>query len=54
MTNLEIHGRLKEKRAGSSGDNLRFHERNEDELPGRLQKAPGRMKEEIRPEIAFL
>ncbi len=59
MTKLEIKGtwneakgKLKQKYAQLSDDDLLFVEGKDDELVGRLQKALGRTKEEIRAEIA--
>ena len=61
MTKLEIkgswnkvQGKLKQKYAQLTDDDLLFAEGKEDELLGRLQKKLGRTKEEIRAEIAAL
>lgn len=61
MTKLEIKGswneakgKLKQKYAELTGDDLTFAEGKDDELLGRLQKKLGRTKEEIRDEIAKL
>jgi uncharacterized protein YjbJ (UPF0337 family) len=61
MTKLEIKGswneakgKLKQKYAHLTDDDLLFVEGKDDELLGRLQKAIGRTKEEIRAEIASL
>lgn len=48
----EVKGKLKQKYAQLSDDDLLFVEGKDDELVGRLQKALGRTKEEIRAEIA--
>ncbi len=61
MTKLEIKGswndvkgKLKQKYAQLTDDDLLFVEGKDDELLGRLQKTLGRTKEEIRAEIAAL
>ena len=61
MTKLEIKGswndvkgQMKQKYAQLTDDDLLFVEGKDDELLGRLQKALGRTKEEIRAEIAAL
>ncbi len=61
MTKLEIKGtwnetkgKLKQKYAQLTDDDLLLVEGKDDELLGRLQKAIGRTKEEIRAEIAEL
>ena len=61
MTKLEIKGswndakgKLKQKYAQLTDDDLLFVESKDDELVGRLQKSLGRTKEEIRAEIAAL
>ena len=61
MTKLEIKGswndvkgKLKQKYAQLTDDDLLFVEGKDDELLGRLQKSLGRTKEEIRAEIAAL
>ncbi len=50
----EIKGKLKQKYANLTDDDLAFAEGKDDELLGRLQKKMGRSKEEIRNEIAGL
>ena len=50
----EVKGKLKQKYAQLTDDDLLFVEGKDDELVGRLQKALGRTKEEIRAEIAEL
>ena len=50
----EIKGKLKQKYAHLTDDDLLFVEGKDDELVGRLQKSLGRTKEEIRAEIAAL
>lgn len=61
MTKLEIKGswneakgKLKQKYADLTDDDLTFAEGKEDELLGRLQKRLGRSKEELRQELAEL
>ncbi len=61
MTKLEIKGnwneakgKLKQKYADLTDDDLLFEEGKEDELLGRLQKKTGQTKEEIRDLIARL
>ena len=61
MTKLEIKGtwnqvkgKLKQKYAQLTDDDLLLVEGKDEELVGRLQKALGRTKEEIRAEIAEL
>jgi uncharacterized protein YjbJ (UPF0337 family) len=61
MTKLEIKGswneakgKLKQKYAHLTDDDLLFIEGKDEELIGRLQKTLGRTKEEIRAEIAAL
>ena len=61
MTKLEIKGswneakgKLKQKYAHLTDDDLLFVEGKDDELVGRLQKTLGRSKEQIRAEIAAL
>lgn len=61
MTKLEIKGswnetkgKLKQKYADLTDDDLLFEEGKEDELLGRLQKKVGLTKEEIRRAIADL
>ena len=50
----EIKGKLKQKYADLTDDDLTFAEGKEDELLGRLQKKLGRSKEELRDEIGAL
>ncbi len=50
----EIKGKLKQKYAELTDDDLTFAEGKDDELVGRLQKKLGRTKEEIRAEIGAL
>ena len=47
----EIKGKLKQKYAQLSDDDLTFAEGKDDELFGRLQKKLGKTKEDIRAEI---
>ncbi len=47
----EVKGRLKQKYADLTDDDLMFAEGKEEELYGRLQKRLGKSKEEIRKEI---
>ncbi|HEY5892553.1 MAG TPA: CsbD family protein [Chthoniobacterales bacterium] len=47
----EIKGKLKQKYAQLTDDDLTFAEGKEDELLGRLQQRLGKNKEEIRREI---
>ena len=47
----EIKGKLKQKYAQLTDDDLTFAEGKEDELLGRLQKRLGKTDEEIRREI---
>ena len=47
----EIKGKLKQKYAQLTDDDLTFAEGKEDELLGRLQQWLGKTKEEIRREI---
>jgi uncharacterized protein YjbJ (UPF0337 family) len=61
MTKLEIKGtwnetkgKLKQKYADLTDDDLLFEEGKEDELLGRLQKKTGQTKEQIRDAIAKL
>ncbi len=44
----EMSGKLKQKFAGLTDDDLLFAEGKEDELSGRLQKKLGKTKEQIR------
>jgi len=50
----EVKGRLKQKYADLTDDDLTFADGKDDELLGRLQKKLGRTKEQIRDEIASL
>jgi uncharacterized protein YjbJ (UPF0337 family) len=50
----EVKGKLKQKYAHLTDDDLLFVEGKDDELVGRLQKSLGRTKEEVRAEIAAL
>ena len=50
----EMKGKLKQKYADLTDDDLTFAEGKDDELLGRLQKKLGRTKDEIRREIADL
>jgi len=47
----EVKGRLKQKYAELTDDDLMFAEGKEDELYGRLQQKLGKSKDEIRKEI---
>jgi uncharacterized protein YjbJ (UPF0337 family) len=47
----EIKGKLKQKYAQLTDDDLTFAEGKEDELMGRLQQRLGKKKEDIRSEI---
>ena len=47
----EIKGKLKQKYAQLTDDDLTFAEGKEEELLGRLQKRLGRSKEDVRAEI---
>ena len=50
----EVKGKLKQKYADLTDDDLLFVEGKDDELVGRLQKKLGRTKEEVRAELAAL
>lgn len=50
----EIAGKLKQKYADLTDDDLAFAEGKEEELLGRLQKKMGKTKEAIRDEIEDL
>lgn len=50
----EAKGKLKQKYADLTDDDLLFEEGKEDELLGRLQKKTGQTKEQIRDAIAKL
>jgi uncharacterized protein YjbJ (UPF0337 family) len=61
MTNLqfkgswnEVKGKLKQKYARLTDDDLTFAEGKDDELLGRLEKRLGKTKEELRMEIESL
>ena len=47
----EVKGRLKQKYADLTDDDLLFAEGKEEELYGRLQKKLGKSRDEIRKEI---
>ena len=47
----EVKGKLKQKYAKLTDDDLTFTEDKEEELYGRLQKRLGKTKEEIKEEI---
>ncbi|HEY5753735.1 MAG TPA: CsbD family protein [Chthoniobacterales bacterium] len=47
----EVKGKLKQKYAQLTDDDLTFAEGKEDELLGRLQKRLGKSKDDIRREI---
>ena len=50
----ELKGKLKQKYAQLTDDDLLFAEGKDDELLGRLQQKLGKTKEDIRKEIAEL
>ncbi|HOX81932.1 MAG TPA: CsbD family protein [Chryseolinea sp.] len=50
----EIKGKLKQKYAQLTDDDLMFEEGMEDELIGRIEKRIGKTKEEIQKEIENL
>ena len=50
----EIKGKLKQKYANLTDDDLTFIEGKEDELLGRLQQRTGRTREQLREEIEKL
>ena len=50
----EVKGKLKQKYARLSDDDLAFTEGKEDELLGRLQQKLGKTKEDLRREIESL
>ena len=50
----EVKGKLKQKYAQVTDNDLLFEEGKEDELLGRLQKATGETKEAIRKHISEL
>lgn len=47
----EVKGRLKQKYADLTDNDLMYSEGKEDELYGRLQKKLGKTKEEVQKEI---
>ena len=47
----EVKGRLKQKYANLTDDDLMFAEGKEEELYGRLQKRLGKTKDELKKEI---
>lgn len=47
----EMKGKLKQKYANLTDDDLKYAEGKEDELYGRLQKKLGKTKDEIKQEI---
>jgi uncharacterized protein YjbJ (UPF0337 family) len=50
----EMKGKLKQKYANLTNDDLAYVEGKEDELFGRLQKSLGKTKEQIQAELASL
>jgi uncharacterized protein YjbJ (UPF0337 family) len=50
----EIKGKLKQKYADLTDDDLTFIEGKEDELLGRLEKRTGKAREQLRKEIETL
>ena len=50
----EVKGKLKQKYAHLTDDDLLFVEGKDTEMLGRLQKTLGRTREELRAEIATL
>ncbi len=50
----EMKGRLKQKYAQLTDDDLAFEEGQEDEMYGRLQKKLGKSKDEIKKELRKL
>ena len=50
----EVKGKLKQKNAHLTDDDLLFVKGKDDELVGRLQKKLGRTKEAVRAELAAL
>jgi uncharacterized protein YjbJ (UPF0337 family) len=50
----ELKGKLKQKYADLTDDDLMFSEGREDEMLGRLQKKLGKSKDEVRRLIAEL
>ncbi len=47
----KIRGKLKQKYANLTDDDLKYEEGKEDELIGRLQKKTGKAKEDIKRDI---
>lgn len=47
----ELKGKLKQKYADLTDDDLKYAEGKEDELYGRLQKKLGKTKDEVKNEI---
>jgi uncharacterized protein YjbJ (UPF0337 family) len=47
----EVQGKLKQKYAQLTDNDLKFEEGREDEMIGRIQKRLGKTKEEIKKEI---
>ncbi|MDP4173846.1 MAG: CsbD family protein [Bacteroidota bacterium] len=47
----QLKGKLKQKYANLTDDDLRYEEGKDDELLGRIQKRTGRTREEIIKEI---
>ena len=47
----EVQGKLKQKYAQLTENDLKFEEGKEDEMIGRIQKRLGKTKEEIKKEI---
>lgn len=50
----EMKGKLKQKYADLTDDDLKYAEGKEDELYGRLQKKLGKTKDEVKREINSL
>lgn len=50
----EVKGKLKQKYAQLTDDDLAFADGKEDEMLGRLQQRLGRSKDDLRKEIASL
>jgi len=50
----ELKGKLKQKYAQLTDDDLTFVEGKEDEMLGRLQQRLGRTKEEVRKDLSEL
>jgi uncharacterized protein YjbJ (UPF0337 family) len=51
MMTYEVKGKLKQKYAELTDDDLTFAEGKEDELLGRLQRRLGKSKDELQREI---